>query len=129
MDLFNYQFVNESFTRLTTQVGVTLGLMIVLHAFANLFFTGGIISVLATDDGLFSWRRFWSGARAYFFRFFQLWVISFVPYAAVFLIYGVVLSLIAQSATTRNVRTRCSYCQMGCDGRFAACDRGHQYGF
>ncbi len=94
-DLFNYQFVNESLTRLTTQISVTLGLMIVLHSFANLFFTGGIISILATGDGLFSWVRFWSGARAYFFRFFKLWVISFVPYAALALIYGVVLLSIA----------------------------------
>lgn len=90
-DFINGQF--DGFSIIST--GALLALLLVVlgavYLLVNMLFAGGILNVLADEDGRFTMQRFWAGCGAYFARFFRLWCTSLFFYAAVLVIYKLLM--------------------------------------
>lgn len=99
-DLFNEQLAGASLTSFAAQLGWTLLFAVVMYLVSNVLFTGGLLEVLSSRDGQFTMRRFWAGAGTYFWRFVRLWGISLAAYAAIFVVYFVVLGVIGHAEST-----------------------------
>lgn len=99
-DLFNEQLAGASLTSFMAQLGWTLIFAAVMYLVSNVLFTGGLLEVLSTRDATFTMRRFWAGAGTYFWRFVRLWGISLAVYAAIFVVYFIVLGVIGQAEST-----------------------------
>lgn len=86
-------FVNNQFNGFSpVSVGLQMGLLLLvagaLYLTANLFFTGGILTIFAGPVERFSLRKFCAGGGAYWWRFARLFLISLV-------FYGILLSAYA----------------------------------
>jgi hypothetical protein len=90
-DAVNGQFTDASLASTAALVGVLLVAVGALYLLLNMFFAGGILSVLAGGRDAFTLRRFWAGCGAYFGRFFRLWLISLFFYSAAFIVYGLLM--------------------------------------
>lgn len=84
IDLLNERLSGFSLDSSALQVGVLLLVAAFFSLLLNVFFAGGIIEVLSDGYGRFSLRRFWAGSGSWFPRFFRLWLLSLIPYGAVF---------------------------------------------
>lgn len=86
-DLINLQMPGVSLD----SAGIQTGLMLVVSAGTYLllsaFFSGGMITVFASESGRFSVREFWAGCGAHFWRFMRLMLISLIFYGVVIGIY------------------------------------------
>lgn len=96
IDLFNERFSGFSLDSSALQVGIMLLVAAFFSVLLNVFFAGGIIEVLSDGYGRFSLRRFWAGSGSWFPRFFRLWLLSLIPYGAVFGAFVLVTRFINQ---------------------------------
>ena len=87
IDVFNHQFPGAALETAALQVGVLLAVMGAGYLPLNTLFAGGVIGVINSADGLFTMRKFWGEAGAYFWRFFRLMVISLIFYGVAVGIY------------------------------------------
>src|SRR6266498_1318428 len=78
MDVANYQFPGAAIETVALQVGGLFVVMGVCYLLLNTLLTGGVIGVFNSADGLFTMRKFWGEAGAYFWRFFRLTLISVI---------------------------------------------------
>lgn len=89
-DLINLQMPGFSLD----SAGIQTALMLVVSAGTYLllsaFFSGGMITVFASESGRFSVREFWAGCGEHFWRFVRLILISLVFYGAVIGVYIVI---------------------------------------
>lgn len=83
IDLFNRQFVGFSLESIGIQTVLVLWSIGIVYMLMHTLFSGGMISVLASDDRRFRMWEFWAGCGAYFWRFFRLLLISRIFYGAV----------------------------------------------
>ncbi len=90
MDVLNNQFPGAALETVLSQVGVLLVVIGMVYLPLNTLFAGGVIGVLNSTDGLFTMRKFWGEAGAYFGRFFRLMLISLIFYGAAAVIYALV---------------------------------------
>jgi hypothetical protein len=95
IDVFNQQMPGFSLEAIGAQMAALLVVMGLTYLLLNALLSGGIIEVFASDDGLFTMQKFWSGCGRYFWRFFRLMLISLIFYGAAFVIYAVIRRSIA----------------------------------
>src|SRR6266542_3671136 len=88
MDVANYQFPGAAIETVALQVGGLFVVMGVCYLLLNTLLTGGVIGVFNSADGLFTMRKFWGEAGAYFWRFFRLTLISLIFYGVAVGIYA-----------------------------------------
>src|SRR5215813_7647114 len=88
MDVANHQFPGAAVETVALQAGGLLVLMGVCYLLLNTLLTGGVIGVFNSTDGLFTMRKFWGEAGAYFWRFFRLTLISLIFYGVAVGIYA-----------------------------------------
>ena len=98
MDLFNHQFTFATLESVATQIGALLIAAGLVNVLLNTLFAGGIIGVFNSTDGLFSMRKFWGEAGAFFGRFFRLMLISLIFYGAAIGIYALMIWPIESAA-------------------------------
>ena len=82
IDVVNSQFPGVAVETVASQVGVVFVVMGVCYLLLNTLLTGGVIGIFNSADGLFTMRKFWGEAGAYFWRFFRLTLISLIFYGA-----------------------------------------------
>lgn len=75
-DLINHQFAGQTLESVGVQVIVSLWLVGLLYLLMHTLLTGGVLSVLITNDRRFRMWDFWAGCGLYFWRFFRLLLIS-----------------------------------------------------
>lgn len=85
IDLFNEQFPAGSLASAIAQVILLAAVAGFFYLLANVLFAGGILTILSSPDGRFSFGRFWAGAGRYFARFLRLWLISLICYGFTFI--------------------------------------------
>lgn len=90
-DLVNEQFAGFSLATMSAQIALLLLALGAAYLLVSMLFAGGILNVLAAEDGRFTLRRFGEGCGAYFGRFFRLWCISLFFYAAAFAVYKLLM--------------------------------------
>src|SRR5215813_2792030 len=88
MDVANHQFPGAAVETVALQAGGLFVLMGVCYLLLNTLLTGGVIGVFNSTDGLFTMRKFWGEAGAYFWRFFRLTLISLIFYGVAVGIYA-----------------------------------------
>ena len=88
MDVANHQFPGAAIETVALQVGGLFVVMGVCYLLLNTLLTGGLIGVFNSADGLFTMRKFWGEAGAYFWRFFRLTLISLIFYGVAVGIYA-----------------------------------------
>ena len=79
-DVINDRIPGASFANLGIELFVMLCAMGLIYLMANAFFAGGIIEVLASEDGRFTMKKFFSGCGNSFWRFFRLLMVSIIFY-------------------------------------------------
>ena len=87
IDVVNHQFPGAAIETVALQVGGLFAVMGVCYLLLNTLLTGGVIGVFNSADGLFTMRKFWGEAGAYFWRFFRLTLISLIFYGVAVGIY------------------------------------------
>src|SRR5215475_12669583 len=87
IDVVNHQFPGAAIETVALQVGGLFVVMGVFYLLLNTLLTGGVIGVFNSADGLFTMRKFWGEAGAYFWRFFRLTLISLIFYGVAVGIY------------------------------------------
>lgn len=88
-DLINWRFEGFSASSVRSQIQLLLLVMGAIYLLTSVFFSGGILQVLNTENQRFTMRRFWEGCGAYFGRFFRLTLISLFFYGGALAIYKV----------------------------------------
>jgi hypothetical protein len=88
MDVVNRQLPGAAIEIVAAQVGGLFVAMGVCYLLLNTLLTGGVIGVFNSADGLFTMRKFWGEAGAYFWRFFRLTLISLIFYGVAVGIYA-----------------------------------------
>jgi hypothetical protein len=88
IDVVNRQFPGAAVETVALQVGVVFVVTGVCYLLLNTLLTGGVIGVFNSADGLFTMRKFWGEAGAYFWRFFRLTLISLIFYGVAVGIYA-----------------------------------------
>jgi hypothetical protein len=91
IDLVNNQFTGFSPASVGLQMGLLLLVAGALYLTANLFFTGGILTVFEGPVERFSLRKFCAGGGAYWWRFARLFLISLVFYGLWLGVYALVV--------------------------------------
>ena len=87
IDVVNHQFPGGAADTVALQVGGLFVVMGVCYLLLNTLLAGGVIGVFNSADGLFTMRKFWGDAGAYFWRFFRLTLISLIFYGVAVGIY------------------------------------------
>jgi hypothetical protein len=87
IDVVNHQFPDASIETVALQAGALFVVMGVCYLLLNTLLAGGVIGVFNSADGLFTMRKFWGEAGAYFWRFFRLTLISLILYGIAVGIY------------------------------------------
>ena len=80
IDLINEQMKSGSLIEMAIHTGLQLYVVGVLYLLLNLFFAGGILEVLTSEDRRFTLRKFWAWCGAYCWRFFRLFSILIRPF-------------------------------------------------
>ena len=80
LDFVNNQFNGFSPASVSLQIGLLLLVAGAFYLIANLFFTGGILTIFAGPVERFSLRKFCAGGGAYWWRFARLFLLSLVFY-------------------------------------------------
>lgn len=62
-----------------------------IYLIANAFFAGGIIETIASEDGRFSMKKFFSGCGNCFWRFFRLLLVAMIFYGIAAVIFALLL--------------------------------------
>ncbi len=88
IDLINHQFPGAAIETTVFQIGIPLFAIGSIYLLLNTLFAGGVIGVFNSADGLFTMRKFWGDAGAYFWRFFRLALISLIFYGAAIGVYA-----------------------------------------
>jgi hypothetical protein len=92
IDVANHQFPGAAIETVALQVGGLFVVMGACYLLLNTLLTGGVIGVFNSADGLFTMRKFWGEAGAYFWRFFRLTLISLIFYGVAVGIYALLRS-------------------------------------
>lgn len=87
LDFINNQFNGFSPASVSLQMGLLLLVAGALYLTANLFFTGGILTIFEGPIERFSLRKFCAGGGTYWWRFARLFLISLVFYGLLLVAY------------------------------------------
>ena len=96
-DLLNHQFPGAALETAVSQFGILFLVLGASYLLLNTLFAGGVIGVFNSADGLFTMRKFWGEAGAYFWRFFRLMMISMIFYGMALGVYALLRGLIERA--------------------------------
>jgi len=94
IDFANEQLGGKSLASFSLDMGLMFLFGGVLFLVTNVLLSGGVLEVLACDDGRFSMKRFVSGVGTFLWRFVRLWLISLAIYGVTFFGYLIAIGVI-----------------------------------